>query len=319
MGLVAVMLLSGASAASASGAGPGDGPAGNVPVPAVTGPVPATATSHFFDQTPVDIAASGYVEQEFFVRGTANVYDYDPAGQVAIKTRNAPYVDRIVVARPADPRRFSGTVWTEIMNMTNGWDLDKTWDMSHGQFMADGDVYLGVTSAPNTVAALQKFDPARYAALSWADPKPGSCAGPALNSTSATEGGLVWDIFSQVAAALKSHGRNNPLHGFDVQKVYVTGCSQSGSYLIRYINAINPLAHVYDGFLVGAAAGGPKPLSKCGAAIPADDSRNIIRPTAVPVISIHTQTDFYLDGGYPGERTPTPSAESARRGWTCRL
>jgi hypothetical protein len=192
--------------------------------------------------------------------------------------------------------------------MTNGWDLDKTWDMSHGQFMADGDVYVGVTSAPNTVAALQKFDPARYAALSWADPKLGSCAGTALNSTSATEGGLIWDIFSQVAAALKSHGRDNPLHGSDVQKVYATGYSQSGAYLIRYINAINPLAHIYDGFLIGAAAGGPKPLNKCGAAIPGNDPRNIIRSTAVPDISIHTQTDFYFDGGYSrraDSNTPT--------------
>jgi hypothetical protein len=68
---------------------------------------------------------------------------------------------------------------------------------------------------------------------------------------------LIWDIFTQVGAALKSHGRDNPLRGLDVRKVYATGYSQSGAYLIRYINAIHPRAKVYDGFLIGAAAGGP--------------------------------------------------------------
>ena len=272
-------------------------PASTVPLPAVTGPLPDTATSHFFDQTPIDIAAYGYIEQEYFVRGTANVYDYDSAGKVVVKFRNVPYVNRIIVARPADPRRFSGTVWTEIMNMTNGWDLDKTWEMSHDQLMADGDVYVGVTSAPNTVAALKKFDPARYAALSWAAPAGDTCSGTALNSSATTEGGLVWDIFSQVGAALKSRAADNPLHGLRVRKVYATGYSQSANYLIRYIDAINPVAHVYDGFLIGAAPGLVMPLGKCSAPISLTSPLEKIVGTSVPTINIHTQTDFYMDGG----------------------
>ena len=271
-----------------------------VPVPSLIGPIPVTATSHPFGTSTVDLASHGYIEQEFFMRGQADLYDYDAHGDVVVTNADAPYENRIIVRRPADPRRFSGTVVVEIMNMTNGWDLDRMWLTSHDEYMRDGDAYVGVTSAPNTVAALKTFDPVRYAPVSWADPRPAAqrCPGTALNSSADTDGGLVWDIFSQVGAALKSGGPDNPLHGLHVAKVYATGYSQSGSYLVRYINAINPRAHVYDGFLIGAAAGGPRPLDKCSAPIPVADPRNIVRPTPQPVIRIQTQTDFYMDGGY---------------------
>jgi hypothetical protein len=81
----------------------------------------------------VDLAGHGYVEEEFFLRGTANVYDYDPAGNVIVTRSGAPYENRIIVRRPADRRAFSGTVVVEIMNMTNRWDLDRMWLTSHDQ------------------------------------------------------------------------------------------------------------------------------------------------------------------------------------------
>jgi len=271
------------------------------------GPIPTTATSHPFNVSTVDLTSHGYVEDEFFLRGKANVYDYDATGEVVVTRRGAPYENRIIVRRPADRRDFNGTVVVELMNMTNRWDLDRMWLTSHDQYMRDGTVYVGVTSAPTTVDALKKFDPQRYAALSWADPAP-QCAGTGLNSTPATEGGLIWDIFTQTGAALKAHDRSNPLRGLDVRKVYATGYSQSGAYLIRYLNAIHPRAGVYDGFLIGAAAGGPRPLGKCSAAIPVADPRNIVRPTAQPVIRVQTETDFYSDGGY----SRRPDSDSPR-------
>ena len=50
------------------------------PVPRVAGPIPVTATSRPLlaaadTQTPLDLKALGYVEEEFFISGTANVYD----------------------------------------------------------------------------------------------------------------------------------------------------------------------------------------------------------------------------------------------------
>ncbi|GAB3426874.1 alpha/beta hydrolase domain-containing protein [Flindersiella endophytica] len=268
------------------------GPRPTTPVPSLSGPLPVTGDSHPFNLSTVALTPYGYVEEEFLVTGRANVYDYDAAGKVVIVKAAVPYTNRIIVRRPADPRKFSGTVVADIMNMTNGWDLDRMWLTSHDEYLRRGDAYVGVTSAPNAVAALKTFDPARYGALAWPDQR--GCAGSALNSSSDTEGGLAWDILSQVGAALKSRGRDNPLRGLRAEKVYATGYSQSGAYLNRYINAVHPRAHVYDGFLVAAAAGGVKPLNKCGAT-PSDGDR--IRPTREPVIKMQTQTDYYMDRG----------------------
>ena len=79
-----------------------------VPVPKVTGPIPVTADSYPLMaagtlQDPVDLPRLGYVEEEFFVSGTANVYDWAPDGALTVKTPNAPYTTRILVRRPADP------------------------------------------------------------------------------------------------------------------------------------------------------------------------------------------------------------------------
>ena len=56
-----------------------------VPTPKATGPVPVTADSYpsmAADtlQDPIDLRARGYVEEEFFVSGAANVYDWGADG-----------------------------------------------------------------------------------------------------------------------------------------------------------------------------------------------------------------------------------------------
>ena len=58
-----------------------------VPIPRVTAPIPVTADSYPLMgagklQDVVDLAARGYVEEEFFVSGTANVYDWGADGSV---------------------------------------------------------------------------------------------------------------------------------------------------------------------------------------------------------------------------------------------
>src|SRR5687767_14315298 len=79
-----------------------------VTLPAVTGPIPVTADSYPLMasnklQVVVDLPKAGYVEEEFFVSGTANVYDWAGDGSVLVKTPNAPYTTRIMLRRPADP------------------------------------------------------------------------------------------------------------------------------------------------------------------------------------------------------------------------
>src|SRR5215468_5504032 len=91
---------------------------GATPVPKVTGPVPVTANSYPFmaanKSTPAfDLSKVGYVEQEYIVSGTANVYDWAADGSVNVKTPNAPYTTRILVRKPTSG--FSGNVVVELL------------------------------------------------------------------------------------------------------------------------------------------------------------------------------------------------------------
>src|SRR5487761_1867341 len=102
--VAAAMVASGAAAAPEA-----------TPVPKVTGPIPVTADSFPFlaanrNLQPMDLAKLRYVEEEFIVSGTANVYDGAADSAVSVNTPTAPYATRFLVRRPADAARFSGTV-----------------------------------------------------------------------------------------------------------------------------------------------------------------------------------------------------------------
>jgi hypothetical protein len=306
-----------------------------VPLPTVTGPIPVTAQSYPFNAAshttiPQDLTLFGYVEEEYFVSGLANVYDLNTAGTVIVRTAHAPYSTRILVRRPARLRKFSGTVIVELLNPTARFDLDIQWQLSRGYFLAHGDCWVGITSKPVAVKALKHFDPQRYAPLSWANPLPPAltCPDPyspfqPTDTTPATENGLVWDIMSQVGALLKKSSLlppNHPLHGFSVKRVFATGYSQTGGFLVTYINFIRPLATahldngepVYDGYLIGDGDARHTPLNQCAVLLPLDDPRWIIQPRSEPVISVVTQTTESIvsinrisrrpDSDWPGDR-----------------
>jgi hypothetical protein len=64
-----------------------------VPIPQFTGPVPVTAASYPYladdhEAKPLDLQTSGYMEEEFIVSGSANVYAWSRSGAAGI-TRNA--------------------------------------------------------------------------------------------------------------------------------------------------------------------------------------------------------------------------------------
>src|ERR1700731_106529 len=70
-------------------------------VPKLTGPIPVTADSFPFLAAnrvfqPLDLKKAGYVEEEFIVSGTSNVYDWAADGSLTVKTPNAPYSTRIL-------------------------------------------------------------------------------------------------------------------------------------------------------------------------------------------------------------------------------
>jgi hypothetical protein len=301
----------------------GAGTAGaRTPVPQVTGPLPVTATSYPFgaadhQRVPQDLRRRGYVEEEYLVSGGANVYSWPATGPAVVRTAGAPYTTRVLVRRPARRSRFSGNVVVEMLNPSNLFDLNIGWALSHRQFLREGDVWVGITAKPIAVAALKAFDPVRYGALSFANPlpldDPRNCTNiqtsvdpPALRSRT-TEDGLIWDIYSQVGAWLRSGARTNPLtYGHrrsELERAYGWGYSQTGGYLVDYINAIHPRVRaddgrpMYDAFLVGVAGGGfvgAVPLNQCEPAPPVTDPRRQIRNAGVPVIRIMSQSDYLL-------------------------
>ncbi len=270
------------------------------PIPTVVGPIPVTADSYPFmaanrTQAPVDLAKLGYVEEEFFVSGTANVYDWPAPGELRVKTANAPYATRILVRRPADPARFSGNVMVEALNTSRRYDWAFMWAIMHPHVTEHRDAWVGVTQ-PENIDFLRKFDPLRYTALSFTNPNPDERCGP-KSTTSTFEVGLKWDAFSQIGALLKSDLPSKPLAGFKVQYLYMTS---HGSEVMAYANAVHnhvSLADgkpVYDGYLNDIEEN-PAKINRCAAPgrdLLAGDPRQIVENVNVPVIRVIAQGDL---------------------------
>ncbi|MEZ5098550.1 MAG: alpha/beta hydrolase domain-containing protein [Thermoleophilia bacterium] len=148
-----------------------------VPDPTVTGPIPATvapgdpARDYPYFATQFDLASRGYVEQEFFLSGTASTYAV-ATGQLTTATvvdGGHPYATRMVVRRPADPKRFNGTVIVEWYNVTVGFDVEANWFRYHDAIVRAGYAWVGVSAQRVGVNALRAWSPARYGALDVTD------------------------------------------------------------------------------------------------------------------------------------------------------
>jgi hypothetical protein len=283
-------------------------------IPQVEGPIPVTAHSRPWAEAnaavePIDLGKRGYVEEEYFIRGTARTLDWPAAGKLDEIARG-PYATRILIRRPADPRKFSGTVVVEPLNPSIRYDLPLIWGSSHEHFLRHGDVWVGVTVKPVAIAALKEFDARRYAGLGFPNPLPPdrTCAQDKLplprgglppESSPATENGLMWDALSQVGALFKSDSRGNPLRDFHVERLYMAGDSQSGGFVLDYAEAIHPFVSgpaggpLWDGYLATVATGPGLPINQCAAPIPQGDPRLELRPVGVPVIVVVSQSEIH--------------------------
>ena len=231
-----------------------------VPSPHVEGPIAATAApgdaskGYPFLATPIDLAARGYVEEEFFVSGSACRYTGVGAGN-ATQGACAPYTTRIIVRRPSSPEAFNGTVLAEWQNVTAQYEVDHYWHESSEHLLRSGYAWVGISAQragiqplPSSPAAgintLKAWNPTRYAALD------------------VTNGGLIlddalrFDIYSQAVQALREPAGIDPLGPLDPEVVIAIGTSQSGSNLAAYHNSIYPLTEpVVDGFFIGESRG----------------------------------------------------------------
>ncbi|BEL05855.1 hypothetical protein Q0Z83_040460 [Actinoplanes sichuanensis] len=205
---------------------------GTVPAPAVTGPVPGRP----FFATDLDLPARGYVEQEYFYSGHANVYDATvapgigarpaPSPTANIVSTGHPYTTRMIVRRPARPAAFNGTVIVEWLNATSQYDVEALWFRTHEFLMRDGYAWVGITaqSAPVThpVLGLKAFDPQRYGHLDLP-------AGDALS----------FDAYAQGLQAVRT---TDVLGGLRhrISTVVAAGVSQSAGRVAVFVNAVQP-------------------------------------------------------------------------------
>ncbi|HEX5097162.1 MAG TPA: alpha/beta hydrolase domain-containing protein, partial [Acidimicrobiia bacterium] len=277
-----------AAAASPTVTGPVTG-GGGVPLVYSGQPADALNTNPAFD-----LASVGYVQQEFFVEGTASAYSptapltTDGHWTVA-PSSTAAYKTRIVVNRPERSRDFNGTVVVEWLNVSGSVDASPDWQHTHVELIRRGYAWVGVSaqavgvnylkcpdppvpSCPTSIQGQQPGDAARYGSLNH----PGDS--------------YSYDIYSQAGQAVRDNAAL-VLGGTRPRRLISVGESQSAGRLATYIDAAHPLARVYDGFLVHSRGAGGAPLSQAPLATVNTPVPTLIRTDLSPVLAFQTETD----------------------------
>ena len=268
----------------------------SVAPPVVEGPATGGSGRPFVASTFFDLAHLGYGEAEYFLSGNASAYVSASLGGDGKWTVTpgevATYRTRVVVYRPIDARRFNGTVIVEWFNVSGGLDAAPGWIMAHTHLIRGGFAWVGVSAQKVGVEGgetplgmpavpLKTTDPQRYGSLVH----PGDS--------------FSYDIFSQAAQAIRRPGGPSLLGDLPIEHVIAIGESQSAFRLVTYVNAVHPLADIYDGFLVHSRGGSGAPLSEPPQpALPAPDALPIRDDLNVPVLTFQTETDLTFLGSY---------------------
>ncbi|MDT5403012.1 MAG: hypothetical protein QOK33_6243 [Mycobacterium sp.] len=205
-----------------------------------------------------DIATLGYRAEEFFVSGTAS--SYVPVGPLStdgkwdvVPADTTDYTTRIVALVPEDDAAFNGTVVVEWLNVSGGIDAPAFWSMAHRELVREGYAYVAVSAQRVGVdggglslsgfdMSLKTQDPERYASLHH----PGDA--------------FAFDIFTQAGRLVWDSDSNGVLGELSPEIVLAVGESQSAVFLTTYVNAVDPLEEVYDGYLVHSRFGPAAPL-----------------------------------------------------------
>ncbi len=275
----------------------------------ITGPIDGTPQT-----SAGDLAATGYVEEEYFVSGTARSFDAqgpltDDGHWTLAERDTAPFTTRILVRRPIDPATASGVVVVEWNNVSAGFDTTPDWGYSSAELMRSGHTYIGVSAQKGGVdaddggglaggfgAPLVTADPVRYASLSH----PGD--------------DYSYDLFRQIGAMARVGPASgvDPLEGLPRDHVIAAGESQSAFRLTAYVDGLQPLDPVFDGFLIHSRGGGSAAFDPSGDVSAATTGQVRIRDDLdVPVLVFSTETDLTLLG-YAAARQPDTDRF---RGW----
>lgn len=268
------------------------GPAGAAPQPAVSGPVSGGEKGWPQTAAPQDLKARGYVEEEFFFAGTAHsyapksgtslgsdgVWQVEPAGAARYKTR-------MLVRRPADPARFNGTVVVEWLQSHPGAAFDKSvyWIWSHEEILRGGYAWVGISADRGAVNGHPPDEKDTFPDLvHWDAQRYGSLIIPSED--------LGYDIFTQGARLVGSKRANSgvdPMAGFKVERLISGSASAATARLVTYVNAVQPLEQVFDGFILHARMGSDaRPLNL---AVKQPDIVRLRTDQKAPVIVTNTE------------------------------
>ncbi|HVC70661.1 MAG TPA: alpha/beta hydrolase domain-containing protein [Acidimicrobiales bacterium] len=288
-------VASSSAVASAATSAPTLAPS-TVPVPTVRGPIRGPGTPTIIS-TSFPLSKVGYSSAEYFISGSARSYRLRgraPADGRWKLTDGPParYRTRLLVYRPSNPKRFNGTVIVEWLNVSAGADDAPDWVGDHTELIRQGFAWVGVSAQALGVnggtsvlglggSGLRRADPGRYATLHH----PGDA--------------YSYDIFSQAARAIAHPRGVAPLGGLRPKALIADGESQSAFFLTTYIDAVAPVARVFNGYMVHSRWSG-------GTSLAGTLSFGVHEPFRtdldVPVMAFETETDLTM--GYIRDRQP---------------
>ncbi len=217
--------------------------------PTVCGPVPARVAlgdaSRDYPQlaAAAELAARGYVEEEFFFEGEAVNFWLPWFCTGSVFSGGHRFRSRMLVRRPRGAIQFSGVVLVEWANVTTGCNVDVLWHAMQDHLMRAGHAYVVVSAQRVGIHAepggLRAWSPTRYGELDVT-------AGGAVVDDS-----LCYDIFAQAAKAIGAPTGIDPLGGLPrARTVIAAGASQSALRLVHYYNSIEPLQQLFDAYFL---------------------------------------------------------------------
>ena len=274
--------------------------------PTLEGPVSGGKGVPFLGTSSLELSQVGYSQTEYFISGTATAYTspnpLTSDGKWTVSPGSTgPYKTRILVYQPTKPSKFKGTVIVEWLNVSGGLDVGVDWINAHVEMIREGMAWVGVSAqyagVENPVdipagnvglvtAGLKAWDPGRYGSLSH----PGDS--------------FSYDIFSQVAQAIRHPAGISPISNpKKIKKLIASGESQSASRMVTYVNAVDPVAQVFDGFFIHSRGGAGAALSQSPQPAIATPSPTLTRgDVRVPVLTFETESDLILLGYFPARQ-----------------
>lgn len=267
--------------------------------PTVEGPITGPGGSFVAGTTGIRLADLGYEQVEVFISGSAssyvNVGELGTDGLWDVEASDtADYKTRALIYRPISADAFSGVVIVEWLNVSGGLDAAPDWISLHTEIARQGHVWVGVSAQVAGIEGrdsgigrlyLKAANPERYGSLSH----PGDS--------------FSYDMFAQVAQALRNPTDNAPLQGLVPERMVAVGESQSAGRLISWINMLAPRYALFDGYIVHSRTGGSAPVSQSPQA-EVDMPRvvNVRADLNQPTLMFQTESDLLLLNSLPSNQ-----------------